>query len=467
MSEDNWIAGAVEALAGGANTVAIPIETSPRQEIETAITSPEPSGHSPSQPLSASPSRECNPALARDAEPNSARPYRRRSPKSVRRADPNSGGGHLKVDTQFRDAPTGTEPRVDSADTSFSGGHATAYTQPPAAPADTEFCAGQPTTDTHVAGASAEPLSGGDNLDLPPTSDTHLPEPDPVIAQIVERWRVRQDMLRARQRLELQAQAICRRSCGGDKVAGAKLWAEVKKNPEHPMRVWLTSFIMAMEPIDAAKAGVEKVLAKLSRKLPVHGWAKGVPGLGEVSLSAIVGECATGPGEYKSVSALWKRMGLAVINGGRQRKVSGADALDHGYNAERRSLMWNIGGCLIKAQIRSTKGEDGKKIEGSEFAIGQLGQVYLDRKAYMRAKNEAGEYAERAAGIVAKDKKLGKAPNKENLAGHLTPIHIHNDSQRYMEKRLLRTLWQEWRRATGRATTIHDLPDAEYLEAAE
>ena len=262
---------------------------------------------------------------------------------------------------------------------------------------------------------------------------------DGIQPQLVEQWRRRQDMLRARQRLELQAMAVCRRYRDGDKVEGMKLWLEVKANPAHDLRVWLAPFIAAMAPLDTAKAEIEKALAKLVKQLPVYGWAKAIPGLGDVSFAGILGECAIGPGEYRTVSALWKRMGLAVIDGGRQRRVLGAAALDHGYNAERRSLMWNVAASLIKAQLRSIKGDDGKKIEGSSYALGELGQVYLDRKAYLVARNATLETA-------------------------WTPAHIHNDAGRYMTKRLLRSLWQEWRRARGSVESNEQAPAAKLTE---
>jgi hypothetical protein len=244
-----------------------------------------------------------------------------------------------------------------------------------------------------------------------------------LIGQIVEQWRRRQDMLRAHQRLNLQAQAVCRRFVDGDKVAAGKLWAKVRDDPAHDLRMWLGPFLLAMEPLEGAQREIERQLAKLAKQLPCHAWALGVRGLGDVSLAAIVGECGIGPGEFRSVSALWKRMGLAVIGGGRQRRITGDAALEHGYSAQRRALLWNIGGNIIKGQIRSEKGEDGKKLEGTSFALGELGQVYLDRKAYLVARNAS-------------------------LVDPWSPLHIHNDAKRYMEKRLLRQLWAEWRRAT-------------------
>lgn len=351
-----------------------------------------------------------------------------------------------------------TPPQTD-----FSAGQKTCATHRAIVSGETELRAGRWDNANQATLSSAQPDSGGQISratqassaagNQPPRGpcrrDTHPTSASGPIDAIVERWRQRMDMMRARQRLELQAQAVCRRVSDGDKTAGGKLWATVKKDAAHPMRGWLNPFLLAMEPLAASQKDIERELTKLVKELPIYDWAGEVSGLGEVSLAGIVGELAAPASDYRNPSCIWKRMGLAVVNGGRQRRVTGADALEHGYNAERRSLMWNIGGCLMKAQIRSDKDDKGKKIEGSERAIGDLGQVYLDRKRYLNERNDAGDFAERAKAIAEAAKKRGGKPLPANSEGRLSAIHIHNDAKRYMEKRLLRQLWQEWRRATA------------------
>jgi hypothetical protein len=256
-----------------------------------------------------------------------------------------------------------------------------------------------------------EGLSACDNHRSPALADT--------IGQIVEHHRLRQDMIRARQRLELQAQAVLRRLLDGDKVAAAKRWVQVKRDPAAPERAWLGAMLAAMEPLEAQQAATERTLAKLVRTLPIHEWTATVSGLGDVSLAGIIGECGGhAPGDFRSPAALWKRMGLGVISGGRQRRVAGDAALEHGYSPTRRSLMWNVGECLIKAQVRAERDEDGTRT-GSR-AIGPYGALYLERKAY-----EAGRVE--------------------------TAAHAHNRAKRYTEKRLLRDLWRAWR-ANGTGT---------------
>lgn len=254
-----------------------------------------------------------------------------------------------------------------------------------------------PSTSGHANGAIRKDSAAGGEL----------------IGTIVEQHRRRWDMIRARQRLELQAQAVCRRLSDGDKVAAAKLWGEVQKDEDHNLRSWLQPYISATLPLHEAQDVVERQLVKLVKQLPVYAWAKDVKGLGDISLSAIIGECAAPIGSYKSVAALWKRMGLAVIGEGRQRRVAGDEALLHGYNPERRAIMWNIGAGLIKAQVRKDPDDEEKRV-----GTGDFGKLYLERKAYEAERVE-------------------------------TKAHAHNRAQRFIEKRLLRELFRAWRRADG------------------
>lgn len=135
-------------------------------------------------------------------------------------------------------------------------------------------------------------------------------------------------------------------------------------------------------------------------------FAEGVRGFGAVSLAGIVGE-AGDLSNYATKSKLWKRMGLAVIDGVRQGGLTkGASAeqwIAHGYSPIRRARMFVVGGCLVKNN-----------------RDGPYRRAYDQRKAY-------------------------------ELAGDpdMKPIIAHRRAQRYMEKRLLRDLWQAWRRYAG------------------
>lgn len=161
--------------------------------------------------------------------------------------------------------------------------------------------------------------------------------------------------------------------------------------------------VAARKPFDDIEAKALKEMTALAKALPV--WAAfgdGVRGFGAGSLAVIVGE-AGDLSNYSTVAKLWKRMGLAVMDGVRQGglgKGAGAEAwIEHGYNPLRRSRMWNIGDALIKG-------------------------------------NRDGEY--RSAYLARKEYELARDPECK-------PIKAHRRAQRYMEKRLLKHLWQAWR----------------------
>jgi hypothetical protein len=233
-----------------------------------------------------------------------------------------------------------------------------------------------------------------------------------LIDAIREQWRNRQSWHRAEKSLTLQAKALCRRLVGGDKAEAEKLYNAAMKGADMELAqiafAAISPFVEGRSYIEASRKQVEKVLEKQAKRLPVWKHVEGVKGIGPLMLAGIVGE-AGDVGSYKSVSALWKRMGMAVIAGGRQRRVTGADAMEHGYSPARRSLMWNIGDCIIKAQVRKDPEDEEKRI-----GIGPLGQLYLDRKAYEADRVE-------------------------------TKAHAHNRAKRYVEKRLLRELYAAWR----------------------
>lgn len=242
-------------------------------------------------------------------------------------------------------------------------------------------------------------LTGHQSSGFDPKAESHFASEaheKAALGTIVELWRQRQDLKRARQRLDLQCQAIIRRALDGDKEAAGKLWGRIQKGDDagHEMLATiLMPYRMAMEQIDAAVKAIEGELKKLVRKMPIWlNWAKDVKGIAEVSLAGMLGEAAYPVESYKSVSALWKRFGLAVIGGERQRRVSdAAAALVHGYSPQRRSYAYVVGTNLMRSQ-----GDDDP-----------YRKVYVERREY-------------------------------ELARGLPKAHAHNRAQRYMTKRLLR-----------------------------
>lgn len=229
---------------------------------------------------------------------------------------------------------------------------------------------------------------------------------DPLICEIVETWRSRQDMVRAQSKLTLQIKSICRRYCAGDKKEADKLYAAITKGADHPRAASASmataALFMARHPLEDARKGYEKHLTKLGKQLPIAHMADQIKGIGHLALAKIVAECGD-LSAYKSVAAVWKRAGLAVINGERQRRKSDAElALLHGYSPERRSTFWNIADAMLKSQ-------------GKDDDAGPYRQYYDAEKA-------------------------------RQIENGCTKAQAHNRAMRHMTKRLLKDLTLEWRR---------------------
>lgn len=222
------------------------------------------------------------------------------------------------------------------------------------------------------------------------------------------------DMTRADVRLVLQTKASCRRYCGGDKDEANRLFSRIENGEEEGLIVMAVApLLAAREPLVTARKQLTKQIEKACADLPARQFVEGVKGFGLGSFGAIVGE-AGDLALYSNPAKLWKRFGLAVMPDGRQRKVTGDAALLHGYRPTRRSLVWNVGDCLIKLQSGKIDEETGEVLKEP----GPYRAVYDARKAY----------------------ELAREDNDGMKVGH-----AHNRAKRYMEKRLMRDLWRAWR----------------------
>ena len=224
--------------------------------------------------------------------------------------------------------------------------------------------------------------------------------------------------------------------------AGKALWAEIgrvrkaveARNPIN-LPAWAdVPMILASSQSraswDAMLRDVEKRMEDLAKLLPVWPWWQQIRGAGAKGLAIIVGE-AGDVGSYRSKSHLWKRLGLAVIDGGRQRRVKGDAAIRHGYVAPRRAEIWTLAESLIKHQRAGDKDEDGadpkksgKPVAGPAHPTGPYGEHYTRRKEYV---------SKRERGLNSREPWDAK--------------HIDNDAKRYMTKALIRDLRAAWRQA--------------------
>jgi hypothetical protein len=138
---------------------------------------------------------------------------------------------------------------------------------------------------------------------------------------------------------------------------------------------------------DGLRAEAEKAMEATAKQLPCEPFRASVRGLGLLGVAIIVGE-AGDLASYPTKSHLWKRLGLAVIDGERQQRKSDPEkAAAHGYSPQRRAEMWTLGDSLMRSQWAGDKdanGDDPKK-SGLPIAVpahprGPYGETYQRRR---------------------------------------------------------------------------------------
>lgn len=190
-------------------------------------------------------------------------------------------------------------------------------------------------------------------------------------------------------------------------------------------RMVIVSSLKSRQPMADIETVTTQRMEQLVAELPVAAWwRENVVASSYISLARILAE--TGDlSNYATVSKLWKRMGLAVLNGVRQgglpKNAKAEDWIAHGYSPKRRSIMFVLGDSLMK-------GKTGYRT------------VYVARKAFEVEKAAAEGLT------VLPAAKIGK----KNAAMCRSEGHIHNRALRYMQKRLLRDLWAAWHEEEAR-----------------
>lgn len=183
--------------------------------------------------------------------------------------------------------------------------------------------------------------------------------------------------------------------------------------------------MVARQSWDEMRVSCEKQMRKVAHDLPVWPFVETVRGLSDLGLAVIVGE-AGNLGDYPKKGHLWKRLGLAVIDGSRQGNPGSAataeDWIRHGYNRQRRAQVYAfVDDVMLRAQWRGPKGD------APGYPIGPYGMHYIRKKA-------------------------------EYLGREWPPKHAENAARRYMAKMLIRDLWNAWRGAKFPELKDHNHP---------
>jgi hypothetical protein len=118
------------------------------------------------------------------------------------------------------------------------------------------------------------------------------------------------------------------------------------------------------------------------------------------------------------------------------------------WNASLKTLCWKLGESFVK-------------VSGKEDDV--YGHLYIERKAYENARNDAGQLAEQAAAKLEKFN-IGKGTDayKAYAAGRLPPAHIHARAKRWAVKLFL----SHWHMVAYRAK-YGEVPPKPYILTRE
>lgn len=184
----------------------------------------------------------------------------------------------------------------------------------------------------------------------------------------------------------------------------------------------------ARQPWDDERWTVEKEMERLAKQLPIYPFVASVRGLGAKGFAVLVAEAGIPLGDYRTVSGLWKRLGLAVIRGECQRKKTNKEAAaEHGYSPGRRAEVWSI--CSYSLFLAQWRGAD-EEVGIPARPIGPYGEVYAKRRLHT------------AQRVIETENLSFSDPTK------WTEARSHNDACRVMTKRLMLDLYLAWRGET-------------------
>jgi len=161
----------------------------------------------------------------------------------------------------------------------------------------------------------------------------------------------------------------------------------------------------------AIETRIKQLLEQFAKSQEVGEWALSICGIGPVITAGLLAHIDIR--KAPTVGHIWRYAGLdPTVTWGKGEKIP--------WNAKLKALCWKIGESFVKVS-----GND------NDF----YGHLYIVRKEYEIAKNEAHDYADQAAAI------LERVPTHKQKAiyaeGMLPPGHIHQRAKRWATKLFL------------------------------
>ncbi len=177
------------------------------------------------------------------------------------------------------------------------------------------------------------------------------------------------------------------------------------------VEIMALSMVPAIRGFDPQIKQYHKDITAIVAGMPIAPWVEGIPGLSLLAVGRILAEAGADLRKFGTPARLWKRFGLGMVSEKegepmvRQRLRRGTELAQlHGYNPNRRSLMFVVQGTVH---------QNGKKTN-----------------------NEFYQYSEEVKAKAA-------TAHPDWTKGH---VFLHQ--RRLLSKRILRELWVQWRKVS-------------------
>jgi hypothetical protein len=178
--------------------------------------------------------------------------------------------------------------------------------------------------------------------------------------------------------------------------------------------VWLASQSTTLEN------QIKRALDQYTQAHVMGAWMREIVGIGPILSAGLLAhiDIAKAP----AVGHIWRFAGLdPTSKWGKGEKCP--------WNSQLKKLCWLIGESFVK-------------VKAHEDDV--YGKLYDERKKYEAAKNDAGEYAEQAAALLAV--RPTHAQKATYALGRLPDGHLHMRAKRYAVKQFLSDLHGAWYR---------------------
>jgi hypothetical protein len=198
-------------------------------------------------------------------------------------------------------------------------------------------------------------------------------------------------------------------------VSGNQIRSLAEAKEPHEVLTWLADQSNTLE------GQIRRTLDRWTSEDDVAYWCKQIVGIGPVIAAGLRANIDIE--KAPTAGHIWRFAGLDPTS-------KWLPKTKRPWNAGLKTLCWKLGESFVKVMNH----EDD-----------QYGKIYISRKAFESAKNEAGEYAEQAKVILA-TKKIDKATDayKAYSQGKLPPGHLHSRAKRYAVKIFLSHLHEYW-----------------------